>query len=232
MIKKTFAAILCLMLMCGCTAKNDGTVSSASLPTQDYPATAFDITVDKCPQTVVSLIPDVTDVIVALGSDAQLAAISDNCVQVREAQRVGTAFLPDTAKIKSLGAELVFTSNVTSKADLEILQNAGIKVAVVETATKYNDLPSFYKQVATLISGAITGVRNASNTFANIDEKIKKFSNQSSHSVTAAILVANGVTVPSDCVTAELAAFAGVTVSSLDSAEIVISRGGGDDIVV
>ncbi len=222
MIKRVFMALCCLALLCGCTSSGGNATSSASLPTSDYPASALDITVDKCPQTVVSLLPEVTDIIVALGSDAQLAAISDNCPQVREAVRVGTAFLPDTARIKSMGAELVFTSSVTGAADIEILRNAGIKVAVVEAAARYIDLPKLYKNVATLISGSITGVRNASNTFSHIDEKIKKFSNQSAYSVTAALLVSDGVTVPSGCITADLAGFAGVTLCDIDAAQIVI----------
>ncbi len=222
MIKRIFACALSLILLCGCSVGGQDDVSSVQIPVTDYPAMAFDITVEECPQKVVSLIPEITDIIVALGSDAQLAAISDNCVQVREAERVGSAFLPDTAKIKEIGADLVFTSDVTSKTDIEILKNAGINVAIVEPSLRYTDLPNMYKNIATLISGNITGQRNAANTFSGIDEKIKNLSNQSNYAVTAAILVADGIFVSSGCVTADLAAFAGVTVSDAENAEAII----------
>ncbi len=221
MIKKAFAAILCLIMLCSC-AQNMPDSSSSAIPSSDYPAAAFDITIDKCPQKVVSLIPQVTDIIVALGSDAQLAGISNNCDQIREAERVGTASLPDTAKIKELGADLVFTSSLTGSSELEILKNAGIKVAIVEFPAKYTGLISLYKQIAILISGNITGARNAANTFAKIDNKIKKLSNSSDYTVKAAIFVADGVCVMSDSLAAELAAFAGVTVCDVASAEAII----------
>ncbi len=166
--------------------------------------------------------PEVTDIIVALGSDAQLAAISDNCVKVRDAQRVGTAFLPDTDAIKQLGAELVFVSAVTGSAYIEVLKNAGIAVAVVESAASYADLPALYSGIATLISGGITGARNAANTFKGIDEKIKAHANSNSFSVSGAILVADGVSISADCIAAELAAFAGITLCDAVSAEVIV----------
>ena len=223
MIKRIAAVAMCALLLCGCAKKQEesGTVSSAA-PQVEFPATAFDVTVEACPQTVVSLVPEVTDIIVALGSDAQLAAISDNCVDIRSLPRVGTAFLPDTAKIKEMGTDLVFTSSVTSASDLEILRNAGILVAVVTSPARYAELPAMYSQVATLMSGHITGVRNASNTFTNIDDKIKRFSNSSSNSVTASILVADGVAISDGNVASDLAGFAGITLTDAEAAEVIV----------
>ncbi len=221
MTKRIIAAAICIiMLLCGCAGESESV--TPSVPQFDYPATALDITVDKCPQTVVSLLPEVTDIIVALGSDAQLAAISDNCVDVRSCERVGTAFLPDTDKIKEIGADLVFTSNVTNESDLEILRNAGIDVAVFNSPTRYTDLPTSYSEIASLMSGNITGVRNASNTFSHIDEKIKKFSNSSNHLTTAAILVDESVEITEECIAADLANFAGITVTGTEDADIII----------
>lgn len=222
MIRRILAAILCAALIAlgGCSQRGE---DASSAPLVDYPATALDITVDTCPQAVVSLIPEVTDIIVALSSDAQLVAISDNCNDTRGLTRVGTAFSPDTAAIKELNADLVFTSQVTPDKDIEVLKNAGINVATVEAVARYTDLPAVYSQVATLMSGNITGMRNAANTIGNIDEKIKKFSNLSDFKTTAVIYAAEGVAVTNDCVQADLAGFAGASiVSDASSAEVIV----------
>ncbi len=224
MIKRILVSVCCLILLCGCTARDNGGTSSPSAPTVDYPALAYDITLDKCPQAVVSLLPEVTDIIVALGSDAQLAAISDNCVEVRSCERVGTAFSPDTERIKEMGTDLVFTSSVTSGKDIEILRNAGIAVAIYEAPARYTDLPAAYSKIATLISGGITGPRNAANTFARIDDKIKKHSNSSDFAATAAILVDEDMAIKGECVATDLAHFAGITVKDPQTAEIIICK--------
>jgi ABC-type Fe3+-hydroxamate transport system substrate-binding protein len=216
MIKRLFAVILCasMLTLCACAGEKD---KESSTPKTDYPAKALDISLDSCPQKVVSLVPEVTDIIIALGSDAQLAGISDNCVDVRELGRFGDAFAPDISAIKELEPDLVFVSAVTSENDIELLRNAGIPVAAADGAVHYTDLRQLYIDVATLMSGNITGVRNAANTFNNIDAKLKEISNSAGTETTAVIFAADGVTVPPDCFTAELAKFAGISLISADT---------------
>ena len=215
-MKKLIAILTVMLLLCGCSADKGGT---ASTPITDYPASAFDITLEKCPQKVISLSPEVTDIIFALGSEAQLVGVSDNCVTEKELNRYGTSAIPNLEEIKKARPDLVFVSDYTYADDIKVLQDAKIKVAKVKSASQYVELGSIYNQVAVLISGEITGTRNASNTFNNIDSLIKTAANSNSKKVKAAFFVDDSNALETGSVSAELVKLAGVTnlISGTDS---------------
>ena len=207
-MKRLFAILIVALILCGCTAnKGDGT---SSQPLTDYPATAFDITVKKCPQKVISLSPEVTDIIFALGSDAQLIGVSKDCVSEKELSRYGTSAMPDIEGIKAAKPDLVFVTNYAYEDDVRVLEDAKIKVAQVKSATEYVGLGNIYNDVAVLMSGEITGTRNAANTFKNIDGKIKSAANSNNKKVKAAIFVNDTVTLEKGCLSAELVKLAGI----------------------
>jgi len=207
-MKKLFAIILVAIMLCGCSAnKGDG---ASSQPLTDYPATAFDITVKNCPQKVISLSPEVTDIIFALGSDAQLIGISKDCVSEKELARYGTSAMPDIEAIKAAKPDLVFVTDYAYADDIRLLSDAKIKVAQVKGAAEYIGLGNIYNNIAVLMSGEITGTRNAANTFKNIDGKIKSAANSNSKKVKAAIFVNDTVTLEKGCVSAELVKLAGI----------------------
>ena len=207
-MKKLSSLLLVMLILCGCSANN--TDDAGSAPHTDYPAAAFDIELSKCPQTIVSLSPEVTDIILALGNEAQLVGVSDNCDIDKEIERYGTSAMPDIEAIKKAKPDLVFVSGLAYEGDIEILTNAKIKVAKVKSATDYIELSALYNDIAVLISGEITGVRNAANTFTNIDGQIKSASNSHSISVKAAVFVDDKRTLESDCIAATLVGFAGI----------------------
>ena len=206
-MKRLFAIILIALFFCGCSAHKSDT---SSKPLTDYPATAFDITIKKCPQKVISLSPEITDIIFALGSDAQLIGVSKDCVTEKELIRYGTSAIPDLEAIKAVKPDLVFVTDYAYEDDIRILEDAKIKVAKVKSATEYIGLGNLYNDVALLMSGEITGTRNAANTFNTIDGKIKSAANSNSKKVKAAIFVNDRVTLEKGGLSAELVKFAGV----------------------
>lgn len=207
-MKKLFSLLLVMLILCGCSA-ND-TDEAGSSPLTDYPAAAFDIELSKCPQTIISLSPEVTDIILALGNEAQLVGVSDNCDIDKDVERYGTSAMPDIEAIKKAKPDLVFVSDLAYEDDIQMLSNAKIKVAKVKGAAEYIELSALYNDIAVLISGEITGVRNAANTFTNIDGKIKSASNSHSRSVKAAVFVDSKRTLEGDCIAATLVGFAGI----------------------
>ena len=206
-MKKLLSILLIMLMLCGCSAKKDEQASSALT---DYPASAFDITVNKCPQSIISLSPEVTDIIFALGSDAQLVGVSDNCITEKDITRYGTSAIPNIDAIKAAKPDLVFVADYAHKDDIEVLTDAKIKVAKVSAPKEYVGISAVYNDIAVLISGEITGVRNAANTFASIDSKIKSAANADKKSVKAALFVNDTVTLEKGSVAAELTGFAGI----------------------
>ncbi len=217
-MKKLFAYLLVFLFLCGCSASHKEDTSSVALT--DYPASAFDITLDKCPQKVISLTPEVTDIIFALGSEAQLVGVSDNCVTDKELTRYGTSAMPKIDIIKEAKPDLVFAADYCHDNDVKLLNDAGIKVAKVRAVSRYVELSGVYNDIALLMSGEITGARNASNTFKGIDSQLKDLTNANPQKRNIAFFVTADQTLSTGSVTADLATLSGVKklVSGSDSA--------------
>ncbi|HHW45557.1 MAG TPA: ABC transporter substrate-binding protein [Clostridiales bacterium] len=175
MPKKLLLVLLCAVLVvfaCGCSDDTDNISSSQPIP--DYPVTVANVTLESCPQRVVSLSPSITSVINELGSSAQLAGVCNCSSTDKELPRVGTADLPDITRILNLNPDLIL-SNTTLPFDIaERLQLEGIPVAVVEAAETLEELDDYYLAIAKLVSGKHTGESNARLTFERFMGKIEK----------------------------------------------------------
>lgn len=200
------SALMMLTAFCGCDGDLEAT---SSLPTVDYPVTAFDKTISACPQRVVSLSPAVTDIITELGSDAQLAGVSDFCRTDREIERCGTSLEPNIEGIKALSADLVFTTTAITDDDRASIEALGAVVIPVRAAGDYTELLSLYKQVASAVSGGITGPRNASNTFDRLDAELKSVADKKKGKVSVAVYFSSTMLIPSGCLADDLITLAG-----------------------
>lgn len=200
------SALMMLTAFCGCDGDLEAT---SSLPTVDYPVTAFDKTIAACPQRVVSLSPAVTDIITELGSDAQLAGVSDFCRTDREIERCGTSLEPNIEGIKALSADLVFTTTAITDDDRASIEALGAVVIPVRAAGDYTELLSLYKQVASAVSGGITGPRNASNTFDRLDAELKSVADKKNEKISVAVYFSPTMLIPSGCLADDLITLAG-----------------------
>jgi ABC-type Fe3+-hydroxamate transport system substrate-binding protein len=87
------------------------------------------------PETVVSLVPSVTESLFDLGVGDRLLAVTDYCVhpaeQVAHLPRIGGTKNPDVARIIAMNPELVIANQEENRReDVEALQAAGIPVWV------------------------------------------------------------------------------------------------------
>ncbi len=215
------SALMMLTAFCGC---DGGSEAASSLPTVDYPVTAFDKTISACPQRVVSLSPAVTDIITELGSDAQLAGVSDFCRTDREIERCGTSLEPNIEGIKALSADLVFTTTAITDDDRASIEALGAVVIPVRAAGDYTELLSLYKQVASAVSGGITGPRNASNTFDRLDAELKSVADKKKEKVSVAVYFSSTMLIPSGCLADDLITLAG-------GKNVAKTEGEGDDAI-
>ena len=193
-------AMAVIMLSC-CSCSGSNTTS------KNYPVTEFDVTVKSCPQKIISLSPAVTEIIKALGSDAQLIGVSNDCTYDKKLKKYGTSLEPDINKIKKSGADLIFASASIPSDYAKKISSAGITLAKVSLPNSFSKLGETYDSVAALVSGAIAGPRNASNTFGRIKTAINKAGN--SAKVNCAVFVSENTAVSAGTITTDLIETAG-----------------------
>lgn len=201
-MRKIISAVATAVIMLSCCS-----CSGSKTTAKNYPVTEFDVTVKSCPQKIISLSPAVTEIITALGSDAQLVGVSDDCTDGKKLKKYGTSLEPDINKIKKSGADLIFASASIPSDYAKKITSAGITLAKVSLPNSFAKLSETYDSVAALVSGAITGPRNASNTFDRIKTAVNKAGN--SAKINCAVFVSENTTVSAGTITFDLIEAAG-----------------------
>ncbi len=185
-----FRLVTALMLMIGILAGcSDSTSKKEQVQTQNskaFPVTVKDgadkeVTIEKKPERIVSLIPSNTEIAYALGLGNEIVGVSDNDnypEDVNKKEKVGGMEL-NIEKIISLKPDLVLahaSAMGTSKDGLKQLESAGIPVVVVNDASNFEDV---YKSIELI--GKATGtsdkaaatVKEMKDKLAAIKEKAK-----------------------------------------------------------
>lgn len=93
------------------------------------------ITLSSVPASIVSLSPNVTEILFALGIGDRVAGRTDYCDHPPEAKRVesmGDLFSPSIEKIIATGADLVIISNLGQMQTIEAIERAGVPVAYID----------------------------------------------------------------------------------------------------
>lgn len=90
-----------------------------------------EIEVERRPQRVVSLSPSNTEILFALGLDAQIVGVTEYCSYpqaAREKAKVGGFADPDLGKIVSLNPDLILSYGLIQRPVLETIEKRGLKV--------------------------------------------------------------------------------------------------------
>lgn len=217
-MKRILSFILCMLLtvsaFSGCQTKND---ISSGAGTSEYPVTINKVIIHSKPSGAVTLSPNVADVILALGYEAVLKAKSSDCTQ-SDLSVLPNVTADDADKIKSLGADLLFTDKTLTDAQKSAMEKDGITVLTIKSASSRDDLSRLYSEVGLALAGAKTGYPKgksmALNVFQTIDD-ITRAVPGSNTPVTAVYLYdANGAAVTGDTIQGELIKAAGLVNSA------------------
>ncbi|MFO7611425.1 MAG: ABC transporter substrate-binding protein [Clostridia bacterium] len=95
---------------------------------------------DEIPGTVISLAPNITEIIFALGQGEKLVARTDWCnypVEVNDVASVGNMDQPDVEKILELQPDLVLLSEITMKDIAMQIKDAGIPFFVIDNEESF-----------------------------------------------------------------------------------------------
>lgn len=145
---------------CGNTVGNEnkGSINSTSSVNEGetkYPVKITDsfgteITLEKEPQKVISIAPNITEMIFDIKAEDKLVGRTDYCdypEDVEKIESIGTMRSPDVEKIISLEPDLVIASTHFNEENAKKLQEAGIKVI---SLYEENDVTGVYTMLETL----------------------------------------------------------------------------------
>lgn len=218
MLKKLTALILCAALafaaLAGCRGSND---ISSGAGAQDYPVTIGNVTLKGEPAGAAVLSPNLADVILALGYEAQLKAKSADCTQ-SDLSVLPDVTADDAEKIKGLGADVVFTDAALTDAQNGAMQKAGVTVLPIAPASDRKDLQRLYVEVGSALKGAVTGYNKGKDIsdgiFQTIDD-ITRVVPQGGNPVSAVYLYDDaGAAATGDTLQSRLIEAAGLTNSA------------------
>jgi iron complex transport system substrate-binding protein len=184
-------ALMMLLAACGGAAEKNTTQSETKQneekAEQGFPVTVKDarskeVTLESKPERIVSLTPSNTEILFALGLNDEIVGVSSNDNYPKEAlekEKVGDMNV-NVEKVVSLQPDIVFADAMamgSSPDAFKQLEDAGVKVFVVEDATSFEQV---YNSIITI--GTLTGkqieaekvVKDMKAEVAAIKEKASK----------------------------------------------------------
>lgn len=188
MWKFWLTAVLAVFMLaaCGGTTDSDKPVVEdtqkeevVDTPEAAFPVTITDdvdneITFDKAPETIVSLIPSNTEILFALGLGEKIVAVSDQDTypaEVEEIERIGGQEF-NVEAIVALNPDIVFAHAMNAgmgEEGLQQLRDAGITVFVVKNAADFEEA---YATINTI--GQATGqIEEAKQIVADMKAKVE-----------------------------------------------------------
>lgn len=143
-LKKVLVVFLSLIMItslvaCGKYNKVEDKKNAENIATTKYPLTIKDsydreVTIDKEPERIISLGPNVTEAIYALGKGDKLVGRTDFCdypVEVKNVASVGSLQTPSIEKILELKPDIVIASTHFPKDVLKKLEDLTVKVVAL-----------------------------------------------------------------------------------------------------
>lgn len=188
----SLSAVLALgLISCGNTKENGSESSSneSVLTGQvSYPVTITDsygkqITLDEEPSKIISVAPNITEIVYELGAEDKLVGRTNYCdypAEVENVESIGTLRKPDIEKIISLEPQLVITSTHFEDENAVKLEEAGIKVISLYEEFDVNGVYTMIETLGTalnkqdraaeMVSEMKTTVKEVEDAVAGLEE--------------------------------------------------------------
>ena len=145
------------VLMCAALAVSNGSFAWASEEQTSEPATEAQTgeETESVPQRIVSMGPNMTEILYAIGAGDKLVGRTDYCdypAQVSEVEAVGSISQPDIEKILSLEPDLVLASTHFSDESIAQLNDAGIEVLYLYSEESMEGVFDMIEQVGQAVN--------------------------------------------------------------------------------
>lgn len=174
-MKKLLSAVLALiisMTMLTACEKETETTENVIPP---YPVTVDNITINEKPQSVASLSPILTRLLIELGYYQEITGYSNDSFVpsvVEDPLLIGTALKPDMEAIAKAKPEIIFTTMPFTKSQTEKLASCNIKVMVMPRVSSIDDLKDRTRAIVTVMEGKNKADENAENFIKELERKI------------------------------------------------------------
>jgi iron complex transport system substrate-binding protein len=112
------------------------------------------VTLDRKPERIVSVAPNITEIIFALGKGGLLAGRTEYCdfpPEARKVESIGGLLDPNIEKIVALNPDIVIASTHFQKEALKKLEDLGVKVAVLYGAADFDGVYFTIAQVGKIV---------------------------------------------------------------------------------
>lgn len=164
------------------TQTSDATNQVAEAGETAYPITLTDsfgsqVTIEKEPQKVISIAPNISELIYKLDAADKLVGRTDYCdypEEVTSVESIGSMSEPNIEKIVSLEPDLVVASTHFSEENLKKLQDLGI--AIIELYDE-NSMDGVYTMIDTL-GKALNRQEAAAATITDMKETVETVANK------------------------------------------------------
>ncbi len=188
-------AILIVFSFTGCAGNNvsnNNTIIKNSEEVSDvFPMTVLDsygrqVKLNKEPQKVISVAPNITEIIFALGKSKSLIGRTEYCDYPEEAKgitSIGSLKEPSIEKIAELRPDLVIASTHFQKETLQKLEELGIKVVVFYGEESFEGVYGTIEKVGTVLNAKEKAVGLVSEMKAKVKNVLDKVNGKSHPSV-------------------------------------------------
>jgi len=168
-MKKIISVILTIcvfMVFNGCSKTDNSKVDNSNIQEiTSYPLSFVDsnkktVTIEKKPERIVSLAPNVTETIFALEQGEYLVGRTDYCVYPKEASSVasvGSITKPNIEKIIELKPDLVISSKLLNEDVITKLEALKIKVIVINGAANFDGVYDSITKIGSILNANSKG---------------------------------------------------------------------------
>lgn len=168
-MKKSLLIFILVLLMIGCGKNNKN----------NFIKDSYGNSVDTCKKydRIVSIAPNITEIIVKLDGKNRLVGRSSYCNypnEVLSIESIGEIVTPNFEKIVALQPELVITSTHVKKESVEKIKNAGIICASLYGGESFDGVYSVINDTAKLLNREKESEKLISEMKSNVEKLAKK----------------------------------------------------------
>lgn len=158
------------------TSKNI-TAESTIYPYTYKDATGKETVFNEAPQKAVSLSPNFTEIIYALGVEDRLAARTDYCKypeEVKSKASIGDILEPNYESIAQIKPDVIFVSDMIYDTTVDRLKELGFNVVIMETEESFDATYELIEKLGIIFNAN----KNADEIISSMKQKINSIANK------------------------------------------------------